>query len=343
MRNNVLLPKKLTEAILSTGLTGKGLKKGIAFIEYLFYKMSDEEEMEKTCFVNIPSLTIKSLIDRNYTSLFMAILVKNKIIIRRPFKHRDEKDNMCFGYRIDDSLLDYNDIGSLDLPPVKPSKKPVDELSYVVDDLKKIQFDIPGMIKLVQDLDVWSLVKLNSQIKEDPLELTPIFSKVKFKSNKSLEDALALSKRIRKDLVQYDNRFFITYAQKFCMWKEITLKSSMLYAISKLNNSDFYASRNETNYRLDTNLTNLKGDFFTAGLLSLDGERIVDIDLKNSQPSLLSFVLAGGIFSNEHLQPILAEYTFPKIDKTQIDYQLFIQLAESGLLYDQISTMTGWK
>lgn len=341
---DVILPKKLCEAITSTGISGKALQKGIDFIQYLLYKYStDEQELERTNFINIPSQTLKSFFDRDYNTLFMSIFTQNGIIIRSPFKTGSADGNQCFGYRLNDELMEFNETDIITLPASKTKDKPVDDIGYVIDDLRKIEFDIPAMLDYVKNIDVRNLIKLNTQIKEDPIELTPIFSKIKFKTNKPLKDALLLATKFRKDLVEYDNRFFIVRSATFCKWKNIALKSALLYSINKLQNLDFYGSRNETNFRLDTNLTNLKGDFFKNGYLRLDGELIVDIDLKNSQPTLLSFVLSGGIFSNEHLQPVLSGYTCPEIDKTQIDYQLFIQLAESGLLYDHVATMLKWK
>ncbi len=340
---DVILPKKLCEAVTSTGISGKALQKGIDFIQYLLYKYStDEQELERTNFINIPSQTLKSFFDRDYNTLFMSIFTQNKIVIRSPFKSGSADGNQCFGYRLNDELMDFNETDIINLPASKTKDKSVDDIDYVINDLRKIEFDIPAMLDYVKNINVANLIKLNKQITEDPIELTPIFSKIKFKTNKPLKDALTLATKFRKDLVEYDNRFFIVRSATFCKWKNIALKSALIYSINKLKNQDFYAGRNETNFRMDTNLTNLKGDFFKNGYLRLDGELIVDIDLKNSQPTLLSFVLSGGIFKHQHFQPIVSGYTFPEIDRTQIDYQLFIQLAESGLLYDHIGTMMGW-
>lgn len=343
MKRHVILPRKLNEAILATGLAGKSLTKGIDFIQYLLYKYDvAEEEFEGTNFVNIPSQTIKTFFDRNYNTLFMDVFTRNRIIIRSPFSI-GSSSSQCFGYRLNDELMDFRDIDIADFPASKVITRPVSEYDHVVEDLRRIEFDIPAMINYVKNLNIKDLIKLNEEIVEDPLDLTPIFSKVKFKSNKPLKDALALAKKFRKDLVEYDNRYFSVRSDVFCKWKTITKKSSLVHTISKLMNQEYYAGRNETNFRLDTNLTNLDGVFFKNAYLRLDGEAIVDIDMKNSQPTLLSYVLSGKIFENEHLKPIVEGYIFPGIDKSQIDFELFIKLTETGILYDHLATMLCWK
>lgn len=346
MKKSYILPQPLIDAIKATGLTGKNLELGLDFIDYIFYKYATcEEDLENTNFIHIPSQTIKSFFNRDYKTKFMNIFLKNNIIIRSPFLHGSEKSNHSFGYRINDQLLNFQKIDIMDINSKKPSSyKNIhpDNIEPVISDLNMIEFDFKGMIDYIRNLDINSLVILNQNISEEFIELTPIFSKVKFKSSKSLKDALILAKRLRKDLIQYDNRFFIAKNSAFCHWKEIALKCSLSYTVRKLYMKDFYASRNSTNFRLDTNLTNLKSDFFTKGFLRLDGEILTDIDLKNSQPTLLSFLFSGKILDCDSLLEVIQDYQLPDLNRSKKDVDHFIQLCESGQLYDQVGLTLGW-
>lgn len=65
-----------------------------------------------------------------------------------------------------------------------------------------------------------------------------------------------------------------------------------LHAIKDRANVD--CDRNRTNFRLDTNLTNLLSSILE--LVRLDGEKLVSIDISNSQPLLLSHVLFSNFY-----------------------------------------------
>jgi len=63
-------------------------------------------------------------------------------------------------------------------------------------------------------------------------------------------------------------------------------KNCSFLSLKKIQEKDFFFDRNKTNYRLDSNLTNLKRELKSF----LKGD-LVCIDLKNSQPVLLNYLL----------------------------------------------------
>jgi len=104
---------------------------------------------------------------------------------------------------------------------------------------------------------------------------------------------LGLAKKNGLNAILYNRKIHLS---KLDVWVERTqsqIRTEHLRANMKLKHirqrSNIYCSRNDTNQRLDTNLTNLKSDYIKN--LRLDGERLWSIDKCNSQPSFLAKVI----------------------------------------------------
>lgn len=69
--------------------------------------------------------------------------------------------------------------------------------------------------------------------------------------------------------------------------KRTELHINCLY--DKIEHKDFFAKRNTTNNRLDSNVTNMYSEIWDS--LLLDNEKLVEIDIANSQPAFLSYLL----------------------------------------------------
>lgn len=87
------------------------------------------------------------------------------------------------------------------------------------------------------------------------------------------------------DLILYRGKCYIDRYSGFYEKKVTELHYKYLLQLGTLkairNRKNIVCSRNETNYRLDTNITQTKSTFLTK--LYLDNSRLVSIDLKNSQ------------------------------------------------------------
>ena len=79
-----------------------------------------------------------------------------------------------------------------------------------------------------------------------------------------------------------DGKFcYVDHLDVFIKRKRRHLVRAYCDQLLRIKHRNVYADRNETNLRLDSNLTNLKSDF--VSLLHMDGQRLGQIDLKNSQ------------------------------------------------------------
>ena len=91
-------------------------------------------------------------------------------------------------------------------------------------------------------------------------------------------DSIKLRKRV---LIKDGKYCYIDYLDQYIKRKRRHLTQAYCDQLLRIKHRQVYADRNETNLRLDSNVTNLKSDFI--GPLSIDDQRLTQVDLKNSQ------------------------------------------------------------
>jgi len=119
----------------------------------------------------------------------------------------------------------------------------------------------------------------------------------------SLARILEIAKRNRQDAILYRDHVYLTATAQ---WISDRVKDTRFVYLRSLQNlkdirqrPNIYCKRNNTNQRLDTNLTNLKSEFIKY--LRLDGERLVSIDLRNSQFTILARLIEVGQLYSQSL------------------------------------------
>lgn len=131
------------------------------------------------------------------------------------------------------------------------------------------------------------------------------------------ESAINLAKEEGKILVQDKGNYYIEDEVKFITRKVNNIYSSYVEVIRKLDKNYYYASRNFTNNRLDTNITSMCSEFMQV--IKEDND-LVELDMANSQFAILSHILP---------------------DLGTDDYRLFKELSFSGDLYAHIKDKLG--
>jgi len=127
-------------------------------------------------------------------------------------------------------------------------------------------------------------IKINNDIKEDYINL-------KLENDEwrlSLEKAIEIAKQENKDLILYKEKAYIENEKDFIERKERELKLIFKKNVFEVENNIFRISRNETNRRLDYNLTNMKSDLLDY--LEIDGEDLIELDIANAQFAILSYI-----------------------------------------------------
>lgn len=111
-------------------------------------------------------------------------------------------------------------------------------------------------------------------------------------------------------IIKYKKNCYYDTVESFLERKTKELRIIFRKNIFDIENDIFRVDRNETNRRLDYNLTNMKSNMLE--FLRLDGEELIELDISNAQFSILSFL-------SEDLD------------------EDFVELSRSGKLYEFIS------
>jgi hypothetical protein len=130
----------------------------------------------------------------------------------------------------------------------------------------------------------------------------------------SKEYALGLAQEKGLDLIEYGKQWYIERLSDFLSRKSAERAILFSQQVYNLKNKVLFATRNETNRRLDHNLTSMKSELLDK--LRLDGERLLELDIANSQ-----FAMAANL-------------------NKELDH-FFIEYATSGQLYEKVSQMFG--
>ncbi|MGE0077629.1 MAG: hypothetical protein AB7S48_07205 [Bacteroidales bacterium] len=272
-----------------------------------------------------------------------------KIIVKRPFYNsacnkfqgKAFNENKPFGYKINPDLLDFNDLifVEIDKNPIKHKNA---QIKRVINDLNLLEFDIEGMNKSTLNYTLDNEIRVIDDLSDEAVELI-VSDKDEKRKVYLLSSANALARANGKglDLIVYKSKYYSCKLNDFKRNALRQFRISQFDTISTLLSKDFYASRNKTNNRLDHNLTNLKSTLL-KGYVKLDGESLVDIDLSNSQPCLLAYLISNWDKVQMFFPDLVKKYKIPDIDALAQDFVLFLEKSSSGILYDYLGEKLGW-
>jgi hypothetical protein len=150
--------------------------------------------------------------------------------------------------------------------------------NYYYHNLSKLTFmgDIDTHINALAQVKEHKL-SINQKITDQYVYIT--FNKERYRY--SLPNALQLAQENNLDLIQYKDKCYIDNPASFIEHKTKQLQINYCQSLFNINNKLFYCDRNNTNNRLDYNLTGLKKELFEY--LLFDGEKLVELDIANAQ------------------------------------------------------------
>lgn len=135
------------------------------------------------------------------------------------------------------------------------------------------------------------------------------------------ENALRIAAEDNLTLIQDQKKFWIANLEEFVIMKKNVFTDAYMGSIDKIEKGYWYADRNSTNNRLDSNITNLCSDLTKE---IIESNNLVQFDLANSQFAILSHILK----QKEELA-------------TKKDFIKFKELSETGELYEYIQEVLG--
>ena len=183
--------------------------------------------------------------------------------------------------------------------------------AFYLELMKRLAFDndVDTVINTITTITFDDL-HLNQTIKENFLDILHGNRNYRYGKERAITKAHAQG----KDLLQFKDNFYIDRPENFLIHHQRQLQFCYCQMVYNIENQVFYCNRNDTNNRLDYNLTGLKKELFAK--LKFDGQALKELDIANAQ-----FAIAA------HINP-------------SIDAD-FISLAESGGLYEYIERQLG--
>jgi hypothetical protein len=178
---------------------------------------------------------------------------------------------------------------------------------YFERNMDKLVFedDIDEYISRLSNIDSSSLI-MNNAILNSHVDLNLDGKDYRY----TCANAIEFAKSTGNDLIEFKDRYYVDTPENFVKNKSIQLRISYCQSVFNIKYKLFYCGRNDTNNRIDNNLTGLKKELFQK--LFFDGERLAELDIANAQ-----FAIAA------HLNPAIDSH--------------FITYAQNGTLYQHVS------
>lgn len=189
-------------------------------------------------------------------------------------------------------------------------------------EVEKEFLDMVNSLKIDQDkikMDIYSYVnsidktkfKLNDEITATNFEVSLLHTNSQKKKWTSKKKALSLANYRYETLIQDGNKFYIACLDYFIEWKKQKTMAAYMDSLYRVATKQLNHNRNKANNRLDTNFTNMPNLLFRT---ICEDNKLVQIDLSNSQFAILSHILKG------------------KVNCPEFRYH-----AERGTLYDDVA------
>lgn len=318
LQNNII---EEVDSIVSTRINKEKMYK---FLEFL--KNESRRLGSKTKHSGIPDYMYNyvavpyNYFEKTYTSrykLFLQPLIDANIIEVNNSYSNFEGSIKCKEYRISPRFLADFEPNMENISKVfvedKYSRTETNVLEYYLNCAKDKLVD--ELYYFMEDyLEILDNISLDDYIlttkEQVGLEYVTFIKKNGEYYKQKTEEALKERGYIIKDKNKYFKCDGVLYLDR----KKNSMKFHAIECVLKLVNSDYYANRNLTNTRLDTNFTNMPSKIFQK-YKEMNG--LKEFDIKNSQFAILAYIL-------------------PKELDEYRDIKTFKFLAQNGLLYEYV-------
>lgn len=300
--NLYAIPQPIKEDLLSLCLSKQQFQRAVIFLSVLRTKAL-RLEGHPCAQISLSRNYLRKVLTTNYNVL-INILVGNGILYRDDYYNQEKsitkKYSLSPKYYIENltnSRVDNNnkvekgkemayfnykclkDLDSIENEELTKGQKDI---------LKRLKFDINQLQNLAKTMvDKTSLVdfKIDGQITETSFKVKQVLGQVLCSRWTTLDKALKLAKFHNISLIQDRNTFYLMNKTIFLTMKKNMQRLSYEEAITRIEKGYWTASRNSTNNRLDTNITNLHGKLLDV---ILEDNGLIQIDLSNSQFAILA-------------------------------------------------------
>lgn len=323
-----VLPRDILERLDKIELSKVEKNHCLKFIDNLI-KRSYRKTGTIDSFIETPKRYIEKITNKRYY-IWLDKLVKNSIINQSNHYSNLSTNIFSKSYSINTPpfpimcpTFDENSFKSVSYTYKK--HKITDEQKYIkdlaVEDIKKLKMDYENMISIInKEIENISISNftLDEEIEETEMPVT--FREYKKEAIYWMKKDMAISKakENKSRLIKDDNRYYIMDATEFLLMKKRAMYLSYKDAVIKLDKKYYFANRNSTNNRLDTNITNMS-NILTNELCRHNN--LIKLDLCNAQFAILSHILEEElntsdfrIFRDKSYEGLLYEYIMEKLE-----------------------------
>ncbi len=289
-----VLTAELKSAIDAIPFTAIERNKAYRLLEIIYnyiqidkYKASDYIPLAKKLF-------IKLFNDGRYSNWFQK-LVDAKILIAQKNTAGTATyfTGHCIHYKINPALLTDNLLTvEIELKEGLQTIKILDEdwfKDFIKQELYSLKVDEAKLLAKADEI-VNSISKNDFKVDE---EITQSKFEVKNQLNNkeyytTLEAALKFAKNSKCNLIKHKNKFVIADLETYIAQKKFNVSIRYKSSIKRFKPETIFVSRNETNNRLDNNLTSLGKPLLK---IIKEDNHLVEIDLANSQFAILAYMM----------------------------------------------------
>lgn len=302
----------------------------LKFLSIIMKKSNKETGLIDT-FVNIPKNYFLKTFNKNYL-IWLEKLIFAKIIIKNnSYNNLLNNNNYSKSYSINNKTTslplmcpDFKKILVKSIPYVVQNDVLTGDENkvffMVIEDLKKLNIYEEELYKLTDDY-VKSLTienfNINEKVTKEAFNVKYLSSVKNKKYWMQKELAIEKAKKENQTLIQDGDNFYIGCPEDFIIRKKVSIQQSYNASIKNIEYKNFYGKRNETNNRLDTNLTNMPKLLVNRICYN---NKLVQFDLCNAQFAILSHYLEGVLstsdfsdFKAQSYEGVLYEYMQEKL------------------------------
>lgn len=332
----ISLPKELVSDIQNLSLTKTQISHCIKFVGIL-YRDSIEEFWDATIPTPKPQRYLTKTFDDKYYQ-WLNILIDTDIVNRSDYY--SQSNHLCYTYVVNpkyqSDLIKSIQSNSFNVLCKEKYSEPLLTVGYkdIIKEVNpELMFYRNWFIKDIEslniDYDLLNKVVANHldsiQIYDYVIdeEVLPISIPMKLDNGKKIfRNSKIVLDSIKEGecLVKEKSHFKVVSPESFLAKKKTTMLMYYINSIERLKNNCYNVKRNDTNNRLDTNLTNMASVLVDE---ICKQNKLVQIDLSNSQFSLLTNELEKELDTD--------------------DFKRFKDLTSSGNLYAYLAKELGFK
>lgn len=304
-----VLPADIVNDIKSIFDSKSMIENSFSFILNLMNK-SWRENKNINSYVEVPREYLRKRYNGHYNK-WLNKLITSKIILSN--NSYSTTNHICKSYFINPNYFQISPLYVSPIPvitfktvsysvkKVGETREEIEVKKKALEDFKNLKYDI----KILNEILEKEIAKINisqfkrgDEIVQDTFEVTFRKDNREDKSWMTKEKAISIATKDNKTLIEDTGRYYIMTEDSFINLKKISTQQSYQDCLTRFEKKFYFAKRNNTNSRLDTNFTNMASCFSDY---IFENNNLVKLDLVNAQFAILSDIFSSKLDTPDFL------------------------------------------